>query len=236
VVPKALIFDFDGLIVDTESIEYEAWRVAFERHGAELPRGEWIESIGTDGRGFDPMARLRELSGRAVDEADLHAHRRSLRDGLLQALEPLPGVVEWLEDARRAGLGLAIASSSPRDWVEPQLERIGLRQFFSELITSERAPRAKPYPDLYQTAVRALDVNPQDAWALEDSPNGLRAARSAGLHCLVIPGPMTREGCFDDATLQLESLAQQSLQETIRRLARQTARLAPLGSFPESKS
>jgi HAD superfamily hydrolase (TIGR01509 family) len=213
--PAALILDFDGLILDTETTDFESWRSVYEDHGVALPRDEWATAIGTDGKAFDPMARLAALTGRSLEEAALRAERRRRRDALVSALEPLPGVVEWLDAARREELPIAIASSSPRDWVEAHLRRVELLHYFSELVTSERAARVKPHPELYQEALRSLGVAPRQAIAVEDSANGVAAAKGAGLYCVAVPGPMTRHMSFEAADLVLPSLADRTLREVL---------------------
>jgi HAD superfamily hydrolase (TIGR01509 family) len=217
---KALILDFDGLILDTETTDFESWRAVYAHHGAELPRDEWVRAIGTDGKAFDPPSRLAQLTGRALEPAPLVAARRRVRAEMLLRLEPLPGVVAWLEAASARGLRLAIASSSPQPWVHELLSQAGLRGYFAELVTSEQVPRVKPHPALYQRALSLLGVAEHEALALEDSPHGVAAARAAGLRCVAVPGPMTRGCDFAHASLVLGSLAERSLEQVLEALAR----------------
>ena len=215
---QALIFDFDGLILDTETTDYESWRRVYAEHAVELPRNAWVAAIGTEGKAFNPVERLSELAGRSLSEAEVRGRQRPIRDALVPALEPLPGVEDWLLAARARGMRVAIASSSPRAWVEGPLARIGLLQHFEELVTREQAARAKPHPDLYQRAVEIFGLAPEDALAIEDSPNGLAAARTAGLRSVAVPGPMTRGLDFAEADLVLDSLAAQTLEQVLERL------------------
>jgi HAD superfamily hydrolase (TIGR01509 family) len=212
---KALILDFDGLILDTESTDFESWRVVYESHGAPLPREEWVNAIGTDGKAFDPVARLIELTGRALRADVLRDARRQVRDALVERLEPLPGVVAWLEEARRHGMKLAIASSSPRSWVEEHLGRAELRHHFAELVTAEQVPRVKPDPALYEKALSVLGLRPDEALAVEDSPHGVAAARAARLTCVAVPGPMTKGCDFAAANLLLGSLSERTLEDVM---------------------
>jgi beta-phosphoglucomutase-like phosphatase (HAD superfamily) len=101
---------------------------------------------------------------------------------------------------------LAIASSSPMEWVDPHVERLGLRHFFEQIVTADRVDAAKPAPDLYLRAVELLGVDPREVIALEDSPNGVAAAKAAGLYCIAVPGPMTRTLSFEAADAVLPSL------------------------------
>ena len=216
---KALILDFDGLILDTETTDFESWRVVYQDHGVRMPREEWIQAIGSDGKAFDPVARLAALTGRALEAAALREARRRVRDTMLERLEPLPGVVAWIEYAIRRGMKLAIASSSPQPWVEGHLLRAGLRHHFAQLVTAEQVPRVKPDPALYLRALAVLGVAPGEALAVEDSPHGVAAARAARVRCVAVPGPMTRGCDFRQADLLLGSLAERSLDDVLRDLS-----------------
>ena len=102
---------------------------------------------------------------------------------------------------------LAVASSSERDWVDTHLERSGMRRHFGVIRCADDVSRVKPDPDLYLVAIEVLGVASGEAVAFEDSPNGVRAARAAGLRVVAVPGPMTRDQDFSDAQLCLPSLA-----------------------------
>ena len=221
---KALILDFDGLILDTETTDFESWRVVYQDHGVRMPREEWIRAIGGDGKAFDPVTRLAELTGRALESAALRDARRRVRAAMLERLEPLPGVLAWIEDAASRGMQLAIASSSPMEWVEGHLERAGLRRHFAELVTAEQVARVKPDPALYLRALSVLGLAPDEALAVEDSPHGVAAARAAGLKCVAVPGPMTRGCDFRQADLLLGSLSESSLEDVLQLLVSRNRR------------
>ena len=215
---KALILDFDGLILDTETSDFEAWRVVYQDHGVSLPRDEWAKGIGGHIKAFDPVTRLAQLTGRPVVPAAIWNARRQVCDALLERLEPLPGVLAWLEEAAKQSIPVAIASSSPRSWVEWHLERTELRHYFAELVTAELVTRVKPDPALYHAALSILGVGPYQALAVEDSPNGVAAARAADLKCVAVPGPMTAGCDFQRASLRLNSLSERSLAAVTREL------------------
>ena len=143
---RALIFDFDGLIADTETPSFEAWQAVYEGLGVALPRDEWVAGIGTIEGGFDPAERLSEVTGRSVEE--LRTGSREVRDALHRNLKPLPGVRDWLAEAGRLGARIGIASSSPRSWVAGHLESFGLLRCFSVLVTGEDVTRGKPDPSV----------------------------------------------------------------------------------------
>ena len=217
-MPRALLLDFDGLVLDTETTDYESWRIVYEEHDAVLPRARWVEEIGGDGAGFHPFRHLCELVGRELDKQRVDARRREHRQRLFEGLRPLPGVVEWMREARESGLVLGIVSSSPRWWVDEHLERVSLRDHVDFTKTADDVPRVKPDPALYRQALEHAGVDAHEALAVEDSPNGLAAAKAAGLFTVAVPGPMTREGRFDAADLLLDSLAAMTLAAVVARV------------------
>ena len=215
---EALVFDFDGLILDTELPIYRAWYELFERHGAQpLSIDEWAAEIGTV-RGLDLPGLLVERATRPVDLDEAAVWRRAHRDLLLAEQQARPGVEEWIAEAEAAGLGVAIASSSEADWVLPLLERIGLHTRFACVVNAGGALGAKPAPDTYLEACERLGVEPASALAIEDSPHGIAAAKAAGLRCVAVPHELTETLDLSAADLRLESLAECSLADAIARL------------------
>jgi len=135
----------------------------------------------------------------------------------LHATGVLPGVLELLDLAHSNGTPLAVASSSTRDWVEPHLERLGLRERFAAVLTRDDVERAKPAPDLFTAAARALDVSAARTIVFEDSFNGCTAAKAAGMICVVAPNRITTIQDFAHADLVVASLGLLEL-ETLRGL------------------
>ncbi len=221
---RALVFDFDGLILDTEVPEFQSWQEIYAEHGARLDLEVWAHCIGSSDHGWDPYAHLGEACGRVIDREAIRAARRARVHELLESQPVLPGVEACLAEARGHGLGLAVASSSTRSWVEGHLTRLGLDGAFDVIRTSDDVRRTKPDPELYVSAVEALGVEPRDAIALEDSPNGIAAAREAGLFCVVVPNPLTRQLVVDGADLRLASLADMSLAELLHTAGRTVGR------------
>lgn len=213
----AVILDFDGLILDTETPIYAAWRAAFARRGQELPLTEWQHALGTF-RGFDPCARLSELLGEKVDCDALEQEVRGPYLAGCEAQALLPGVVGLLEDARRLRVQTAVASSATRGWVEGWLGKHGIRDLFDGLCGREDVPRVKPAPDLFLLAAVRLGVEPPACIVFEDSPNGIRAAREAGMRCVAVPNDVTRPLALGEPDLVLETVADAPLLEIARRL------------------
>ncbi len=204
--PDAIIFDFDGTIADTEWPVYVVWREVFEAHGLDLPIEAWVDSIGrADNRPLEEV--LIEVTGRAPDEAVV-AEARVRREAALRSLRVLPGVIDVIAAARNGDVALAIASSSPSDWVESHLERLGLLDEFPVIRTRDHVDRGKPAPDLYLSVAGALGVDPADAVAIEDSRHGCAAAKAAGMACVVVPNRITTHDPPTDADWVLESLVE----------------------------
>jgi HAD superfamily hydrolase (TIGR01509 family) len=213
----AVILDFDGLILDTETPIYEAWQAAFARRGQELRLDEWRHALGTF-RGFDPCARLSELVGEKLDCDSLEHEVRGPYLAACEAQALLPGVVPLLEDARRLGLGTAVASSATRGWVLGWLSKHGIRDLFDGVCGREDVPRVKPAPDLFLLAAVRLGVEPPGCIVFEDSPNGIRAAREAGMRCVAVPNDVTRPLALGEPDLVLGTVAEVPLREIARRL------------------
>jgi HAD superfamily hydrolase (TIGR01509 family) len=213
----ALIFDFDGLILDTETPDYRAWQEIFAAHGCDLAIDVWARNVGA-GDGFDPYAYLEEQYGRPVDRAAIGRTARQRFRELLGAPAPLPGVVEYLRAAPALGLQIGLASSSSLAWVGGYLGQLGLAGHFAAICTADDVARTKPAPDLYLAAVERLGVAPGQAVALEDSPNGVRAAKAAGLYAVAVPNPVTALMDLSHADLVLPSLAALPLPDLLARL------------------
>jgi HAD superfamily hydrolase (TIGR01509 family) len=202
----ALLFDFDGTIMDSETAVFDAYRRLYAEHGHELRLDEWAGGVGTLG-GFDPVANLEARLGRAIDEAALAG--RSWED-VASAGDPdlRPGVRTYVDEARARGISLGIVSSNDRAWVDRQIERLAVAQVWDVIVTADGdEARAKPSPDLYRDALRVLDVAPPAAVAVEDSPNGIAAAKAAGLFCVAAPNDVTAGLDLSEADIVVPTLA-----------------------------
>jgi HAD superfamily hydrolase (TIGR01509 family) len=218
---QAIIFDFDGLILDTELPEYQSWEEIYQSYGCHLPVSKWVVLIGAgyiSGQ-FDPYAYLEEQFGQPIDRDAVRAKRRQRNTELLAVQQILPGVEDYIAEAKRLGLKIGLASSSPHDWVDGHLARLGLLEEFHCVKCSNDVTRTKPDPELYLSVLDAFSLQPEQAIALEDSANGVLAAKRAGLFCVAVPNPMTRELPLDHADLLLESLADLPLEDLIRRVS-----------------
>lgn len=207
----ALIFDFDGTIIETEGPDFQAWQEIFAAHGGELAAELWVQYIGTAAGTFDPYRLLEEQIGQRVDRDAIRAVRRQRFRELVSAQPLRPGVEALMDAADAAGIPMAIASSSTRDWVEWNLDQRDLRRRFRHIYTFSDVSLGKPDPELYLTALAALGVGAANAVALEDSYNGMLAAKAAGVRCVVAPNAMMAHVAFAEADLVVESLAEVDL-------------------------
>lgn len=215
----AIVFDFDGLILDTETPTLRAWQEEFERHGAELTVDEWIGIVGTHDPAFDPADRLAAVAGGTIDRVTVGERQRRRKHDLLAAMEPLPGVRAMIGRAHDRGYPLGVASSSRRRWVVDHLERLGLRDPFHAVVgRDDVGGRSKPAPDVYVEVCRRLGAEPAATVAVEDSQPGVAAAAAAGLRVVAVPNEITRHSDLSGADLVLDSLEAVDLDEMLRRV------------------
>jgi len=216
----AVVFDFDGLILDTEWPIYETARSTFAHFGHRLDVEDWVGIVGLadgDGGWYDQLcARLGVTVARTDYDRVYLGHDRSDRD----RLEPLPGVVDLLGAVRAAGLPVGIASSSELEWIERHLNRLSILDRFDAVTGVDHVGGVgKPEPDVYLAACRALGAEPANAVAIEDSGHGVAAAKAAGMACVAVPNRITRHTDLSAADLVVDSLADvtvSDLEATVR--------------------
>lgn len=216
---KALIFDFDGLILDTETPEVLVWQSIYREYGFDFPLGEWEKTVGGYGvSNFDAARNLSLLSGGRLDPASLKARYRLEADAIIHVSPILPGAVEMIQDAKSHGLKIAIGSSSPHSWVDAHTQRLDIHHHFDHIICQDDVPpgRTKPHPDIFLKALDALQVKGAEAVVFEDSPNGVLASKRAGIFVVAVPNQLTaRMNVQGDLTVS--SLAELTLQDFLVR-------------------
>jgi HAD superfamily hydrolase (TIGR01509 family) len=220
---RAVIFDFDGLILDTEEPVFRSWVEVYEEHGEQLPFERWVEIVGSTTIGFHPQRHLEELIGRPLPQEVLD-RRIGRRTEYVQAKELLPGVLQHLEEARTLGLKLGVASSSTTGWVKGHLARLGILDRFHCLRCRDDVANVKPAPDLYLAVLECLGVAAAEAFAIEDSPHGITAAKQAGLRCVAIPNTITAGLDLSRADVVLGTLSEVTLSELVTRVDQQETR------------
>lgn len=213
---KALIFDFDGTILDTEMPEFLSWQELYQEFGLELPFDRWVKAIGTI-NGFDPLGYLETQVGPVAPLRLRRVEQRHLE--LIQEQGIQPGVEDWIAAATAHPLPLAIASSSSHHWVESNLTRLGLSHHFPIIVGRDDANnQPKPSPAVYQTALTQLGVHPDEAVAIEDSRNGVTAATAAGLFTLYVPNQLTKHAGDTAASYTIPSLADFTFEDLLSHL------------------
>lgn len=217
---KAIIFDFDGLILDTETHEFEVLSEIFAEHKCELPLTIWGKLIGTKSD-FNPFTYLEEQAQKTLDHNDLSKLQKERFSRRIEKEKARPGVVNYLEAAKTLGLKIGLASSSNYEWVSSHLKRLNLLDHFECIRTSDHVHYVKPDPALYVEAAKCLGVNPEECIAFEDSANGALSAKRAGMKCVTVPNTVTRDLDFCDVDHSLESMAHMELKELVEFLDKQ---------------
>lgn len=217
---EALIFDFDGLVLDTETPEVQVWQSIYRQHGFELPVEEWEKTVGGFGlSNFDAAEHLAHLSSGRLEPVSLRSQYRREADVIIHASPVLPGVIDMIEEAKRASLKVAIGSSSPHSWVDAHVNRLGIRHYFDRIICQDDVMpgRTKPHPDIFLKVLDQLAVKKDAAVIFEDSLNGVLAARRAGIFVVAVPNPLTAKmGVAGDMTIpSLTGLSLNALSENI---------------------
>jgi HAD superfamily hydrolase (TIGR01509 family) len=214
---KALIFDFDGLIIDSESPELHVWQEVFAEHGRELGFDLWADLVGRPGNHFDLYSYFHQHINPTVDIDALRKERRARVITLTEAQPVLPGVHEYLHGASAMGLKVGLASSSSGGHVRGHLARLNLLEYFHTTKCFEDTDTHKPQPGPYRAVLEDLSVAPDEAVAFEDSPNGVTSAKAAGIFCVAVPNPVTCHLPLDHADHRMDSLADEPLERILAR-------------------
>jgi len=202
---KGLIFDFDGLILDTEVPGFLAWKEIFYKFHLPFTYAHWAKAIGTGPSAYDPALDLCSQVDIQMDPARIREIQLERAHEILRDVPVQPGVLEFIKQAQRKGLDMAIASSSPRDWVMTHINRLNLRNYFDFILTAEDVASVKPAPDLYLSALERLSLAQSEAIVFEDSPNGITAARAGGIFVIAVPNEITKTMNTSHADMSVNS-------------------------------
>ncbi|WP_236341301.1 HAD family hydrolase [Paenibacillus plantiphilus] len=214
---KAVIFDFDGLIIDTETAWYQAFEDVFRDNDVEFPLEVFVKCIGTD----DTL--LNQFIAENIGIENMEIIKSLANENHKTKMETIvirDGVKDYLTLAKALGLKIGLASSSSRQWVEGYLKELQIIDYFQVIKTRDDVANIKPDPALYLTALQALNVSANEAIAFEDSANGATAAALAGIKCVIVPNEVTRNIEFGHYDLRIESMSDMSLQQVISYLER----------------
>lgn len=212
---KGFVFDFDGLILDTETPLFEVYRELFAEYGVEITLRQWWRIIGTGHSEYDPIAHLVQISGDHKTASDFNKLVYDRVDQRLKKMEPFPGVTDFIQEASRLKIPMAVASSSSREWVFRHLDRLQLTPYFQHVLTLDDVNQPKPNPELYLLAASRLNIDTGNLVAFEDSLNGIEAAKAAGMFCIAVPNDITREMQLDEADAIVNSFIDLDIQQVL---------------------
>ena len=184
---KGAIFDMDGLMIDTEKLYLKFWILSAKDFGYDM-KPEHVYAIRSMARKYS-IPKIKSFLGEDCPTEDIRAHRTELmRDYINEhGLEVKKGLFTLLDYLRAHDIKMAVATATPRNRTTEYLQKIGAAEYFSAVICGDMVETGKPAPDIYLTAAKELGIPPQECAAFEDSPNGIKAAYSAGCHAIMIP-------------------------------------------------
>jgi HAD superfamily hydrolase (TIGR01509 family) len=213
---RTLIFDFDGLLIDTETPAFTSWQKVYTDHGQELTLELWQNAIGrASGTGFVPLEYLATLIGNTFESAAVRAKRAEHKMQLCEQEQLRPGVLEMLTRAKALGLTCTVASSAGRAWVEGWLQKHNALHHFAFTRTADDVKNVKPAPDLFLSVASQLKLQPSECLVFEDSPAGTLAALNAGMPCVVVTNPVTEGLEFPYHALKLKCLDEMGLEHIL---------------------
>jgi len=202
---KAILFDMDGVLVDSEPQHYRAWNLVFREMGFEMPWEPYKPCIGST---FPNLVRIvEEYTGKKIN--DLEAMRRSNKEKLKQVeaeegVAAVEGVKELIPRFQEKGWRMAVASSSPKEQIASTVKALGIEDCFELLFTGESVPNPKPAPDTFLRCAEAMGVRPEECIVIEDSYNGSLAARRAGMYCIGIQNPGSGDQDLSNADMVIK--------------------------------
>lgn len=202
---RALLFDLDGLMVDSEPHSLNSWRVVLSRRDVVLEQAVIDRLFGL--RQSEAARMLAEVYGLAGPPELLAREKEEYQiTHLAGQVCPMPGLYGLLDECVRRGLRVAVASSGVRPYVTAVLDAVMVTGRFHAVVTGDQVVHGKPAPDVFLAAAHALRLDPQDCWALEDAPAGVQAAKAAGMWCIAVPNAYTRQLDLSAADRILPSL------------------------------
>lgn len=205
-LPRGIIFDFDGVLVDTEWAIYQSWVQLYAREGQQISIETYSPCLGAGYSHWNPAEHLEKLTGKKYDWSVETPARQAVLEADLARSGLMPGALELLDWSAEKGINLAVASSSSRRWVQGWLERLGIYDRFVGVFTRTDGYAVKPDPALFLAAQQCLGLSKEDCLIIEDSENGTISARNAGIPCVAIPNRMTESSDFSRAAYRQPSL------------------------------
>ncbi|WP_306009800.1 HAD family phosphatase [Bacillus sp. MMSF_3328] len=215
---KAIVCDFDGLIIDTEYALYEAFCDMLAIDHSEMPIADYAHFIGTDSKGLYEYIMEKSNGTMTIEEIIERSH--ILHKEKLQSPIAREGVEDYLKEAKSRGLKIGLASSSNREWVTFFLKELNFLQYFDYIQTSDDVEKVKPDPALYRNVISHFGIEPSEAIAFEDSMNGSKAAIAAGLRCVIVPNKITENLAFEGYHMRLGSMGEKEFGRVVKEIER----------------
>ena len=216
---KGIIFDFDGTILDTESPELHAWLHLYEEFGVIFPIAKHKQNIGAFNIDDEITHHLlANMKATNLSSLSILKKHHELKHTFLEQEEILPGVHDYLYFAKENGLKLGLASSASSEWITPNVDRLNIRNYFDSILTADNVDNIKPHPDLYLLSLSQLGINSYGVIAFEDSPNGVKASKSANIFTIAVPNKVTKDFNFDEADMRLDSLSEIPPEELLMKI------------------
>ena len=213
---QAVIFDFDGLIIDTETVWFDSFNEVLGRYDVEFPLEIFLPCVGTKGTIIDQY--IEEKLGNRVSVQEIRQLVRECHREKIVDIDIREGVRDYLTQAKELSLKIGLATSSNREWIDHFFKRLDLLHYFDVIKTGDDVKKVKPDPEVYHQCLDALNVSSNHVVAFEDSNNGAKAAKASGVSCVIVPNPITAKLTFDDYDLRIESMASQSLTEVLNKI------------------
>ena len=204
--PRGIIFDFDGVLVDTEWAIYQSWVHLYAREGQEISIATYSPCLGAGYSHWDPAAHLEKLTGKTYDWEKETPARQAMLEADLERMGLMDGAAELLDWCAEQGIPVTVASSSSRRWVQGWLEKLSIYSRFAGVFTRTDGYAVKPNPALFEAAQQCMELRKDDCLIIEDSENGTIAAQNAAIPCVAIPNRMTENSDFSRAAYRCASL------------------------------
>ncbi|MGK9254024.1 HAD family phosphatase [Paenibacillus sp. P22] len=210
---KAFLFDMDGVIIDSEPLHFDVDIRVMAYLGAEITQTELEPYVGMTNPAMWKAIKEQYGFPHSTEEIIDYQLKDKLQELDKLDIEPIEGIRELLDELRSHGVAIGLASSSPRVFIEAVLGKFGLADYFGCIVSGEEVPQGKPAPDVYLEAASVLGIQPADCVVLEDSRNGVRAAKAAGMRAIGFINPNSGNQDLSEADFTVERIGDIKLAE-----------------------
>lgn len=212
---KGLIFDFDGLILDTETAWYESYfDVLKSKYNYELDLKDFVKCVGANNEILFKI--LKEDLGNKLDEDQVFKEVQERHQNIVSEKPLREGVLDYLKEAKNLELKLAICTSSKEEWINKHLTNKGIIEYFDCFVTADDVERIKPHPDLFNQTIKSLNIDKEELLVFEDSLNGLLSSEKAGIKTVIFPNPVTEHLDFTGANKIYKNMSEIALKDLLK--------------------